>query len=54
MYFDEDNHYFATLIENTDLLDIGINTEGYDYRIVEYLYLSQIFTYFNSIFYLSY
>ena len=42
-------HYFATLIENSDLFDIGIDTEGYHYRIVEYFLLS--FKYLLSTFF---
>ena len=36
LYYDEDQQYYATLIENKDLFNIGIDTDGYDYRIVEY------------------
>jgi hypothetical protein len=34
LYFDEDKEYSATLINNTDLFNRGIDTDGYDYRIV--------------------
>ncbi len=36
LYFDEDKQYSATLINNTDLFNSGIDTDGYDYRIVTY------------------
>ncbi len=34
MYFDDDKEYSATLIDNRDLFNRGIDTDGYDYRIV--------------------
>jgi hypothetical protein len=35
IYFDDEKQYFATLINNTDLIDRGIDTKGYEYRIVK-------------------
>ena len=36
LYFDEDKEYSATLIDNTDIFNRWIETDGYDYRIVTF------------------
>ena len=34
MYRDEDNEVFATIVSNSDLVQMGINTNGSSYRVV--------------------